>query len=206
MFSKIKWSFIFSIISSILLVSIYAFKWSIVEIITVFFMIPLYGFVWLFFIVCLVFSLISLLSFKSMGIKCFAPLGVNVIALILVAYVPFTMLWLKADYMINKEQRELVVAKVLNGELQPNVKYNASLINLNAGYSGLSRGGNDIVVEDHEGLTYVFFFTFRGVLDNYSGYLYVPKGGSPEMYGDLDESEFTQIKHIESNWYLVSHR
>ena len=108
--------------------------------------------------------------------------------------------------MINKEQRERVVAKVLNGELQPNVKYNASLINLNAGYSGLSRGGNDIVVEDHEGLTYVFFFTFRGVLDNYSGYLYVPKGGSPEMYGDLDESEFTQIKHIESNWYLVSHR
>lgn len=179
MFSKIKWIFIFSIISSILLVLIYAFKWSLVEIITVFLMMPLYGFVWLFFIVCLVFSLTGLLDFKSIGIKCFVPLGVHVVALILVAYVPFTMLWLKADYMINKEQREQVVDKVLNGELQPNVKYNASLINLSDGYPRLSRGGNDIVVEDHEGLTYVFFFTFRGVLDNYSGYLYVPKGGSP---------------------------
>ncbi|MFG1490404.1 hypothetical protein ABMA58_14230 [Oceanospirillum sp. HFRX-1_2] len=206
MFSKIKWIFIFSITSSILLVLLYAFKWSIVEIITVFLMMPLYGFVWLFFIVCMVFSLTSLFNFKSVGLTCFAPLGIHVVALVLVAYVPFTMLWLKADYMINKEQREQVVAKVLNGELQPHVNYNASLINLSDGYPGLSRGGNDIVIESHEGLTYVLFFTFRGVLDNYSGYLYVPKGGSPEMYSDLNESEFTQIKHIESNWYLISHR
>ena len=205
MFSEIKWRFNLAIISSLLLILLSAFQWTLVEIITVFLMMPLSGAVWLFFISCIISSLTCLLKFKEIGRKSLAPIGIQVIAFLLVVYFPFTLLWLKADYILNKEQRNLVVSQVLNGELTPNIEHNSSLIHLDDTYSGVSRGGNDIVVESHEGLTYVFFFTFRGILDNYSGYLYVPKGGSPEKYSDLNETDVTEIKHIENNWYLVSH-
>ncbi len=205
MLSGIKKRFDLAIISSVLLILLSVFEWSLVDTITIFLMLPLSAAVWLFFIGCLVASLTCLLNFKRIGLKSVAPIGIQAVALLLVIYVPFTALWLKADYILNKAQREVVVAKVLNGQLKPNVEHNAGLIHLSGDYSGLSRGGDDIVVENHEGVTYVFFFTFRGILDNYSGYLYVPDGGSAEKYSDLSESDVTQIKHIENNWYLVSH-
>ncbi len=205
MFSEIKWKFYLAIISSFLLILLYAFQWSLVEIITVFLMMPLSGVVWLFFIGCIISSLTCLLKFKDIGKKSLAPIGIQVTAFLLVIYVPFTMLWLNVDYIINKEQRDVVVAQILSDQLKPNVEHNSSLIHLGDNYSGLSRGGNDIVIENHAGLTYVFFFTFRGILDNYSGYLYVPEGGSPEKYSDLNETDVTEIKQIENNWYFVSH-
>ncbi len=39
----------------------------------------------------------------------------------------------------------------------------------------------------------------------FPGYLYVPDGGSPEKYSDLNETETTEIESIEQNWYYVSH-
>lgn len=205
MFSEIKWRFNLAIFSSLLLVLLAAFQWSLEEIFTIFLMVPLSAGVFIFFTGCVIASLTCLSKFKAIGRKSLAPIGIQVIAFLLVVYVPFTTLWLKADYIIHKEQREIVVAQVLNGELTPNVEHNTSLIHLNDNYSDVSRGGNDIVVEKHDGLTYVFFFTFRGILDNYSGYLYVPEGGSPEKYSDLNETNVTEIKHVENNWYLVSH-
>ncbi len=205
MFQQIKWRFHFAVISSSLLILFAAFEWSLMEIFNVFLMLPLVGAVWGFFIGCTIASLTCLFKFKVVGLKSFAPIGVQVIAFLVVVYVPFTVLWLKADYQLNKEQRTAVVTKVLHGELKTNVEYNSSHIHLGDDDSGISRGGDDIVVEKHDGLTYVLFFTFRGLLDNYSGYLYVPEGGSPKMFGDLNESEVTEIEHIEGNWYFVSH-
>lgn len=205
MLSGIKNRFNFAVISSVLVILLTAFEWSLVDTITIFLMLPLSAAVWLFFIGCMIASLTCVLNFKRIGRKSVAPIGIQLVALLLVIYVPFTALWLKADYILNKAQREVVVAKVLNGQLKPNVEYNTGSIHLSGDDSGVSRGGDDIVVETHDGRTYVFFFTFRGILDNYSGYLYVPEGGSAEKYSDLNEADVTQIKHIEHNWYLVSH-
>ncbi len=205
MLRVIKKRFNVAIISSTLLVLLSAFQWSLIDTFTIFLMMPLSAAVWLFFIGCMISSLTCLMNFKSIGRISVAPIGIQVIVLLIAIYVPFTALWLKADHILNKAQREVVVTKVLNGQLKPNVEYNSALIHLSGEYSGLSRGGDDIIIENHDGLTYVFFFTFRGILDNYSGYLYVPEGGSPEKYSDLNETDVTEIQHIEHNWYLVSH-
>ena len=95
---------------------------------------------------------------------------------------------------------------VIDGELQPNVEYNSQLIQLDTNERNLSMGGNEIIVEEHLGDTYVFFFTFRGVVDNYAGFLYVPLGGSPSLFGDLDEPDSTQLVEFLGNWYFASHR
>jgi hypothetical protein len=64
---------------------------------------------------------------------------------------------------------------------------------------------HEIVVEGKDGAQYVFFYTFRGILDSYSGFLYVSKGGAPTGYSYLGEEKFTQITPLEENWYHVSH-
>ena len=104
-----------------------------------------------------------------------------------------------------ESQRQEVVEKVYSGELVPNVRHNSSLIALGAEYSKLSMGGNEIVVQDIDGLVYVFFFTYRGILDNYSGFLFVPDGGDPRNYSDLNEDDVTQIVKYADNWYWASH-
>ena len=51
---------------------------------------------------------------------------------------------------------------------------------------------------------YVFFYTFRGILDNYSGFLWVPEGGKPELFQDAGESG-TEVLFYGGNWYFIGH-
>ena len=205
MSSEIKWIFKLAITSSILLILLEVFWFSIVDVITVFGMPLLSAIIWLFFIACSIASLACLLEFETAGKSCIKPIAVQIITLLMVIYIPFTALWLKSDYIINKSQRNVIIKEVLSGKLVPNVEYNSSLINLGDKHSNISKGGNDIIVENHDDLTYIFFYTFRGILEDYSGYLYVPEGGAPDKFKDLNEVQFTEIKHIEDNWYFVSH-
>ena len=118
---------------------------------------------------------------------------------------PFADISIDIDFKIHKKAREEIVAKVYEGELKNNISYNSSLIALGSSYPTVSAGGNEIVVEEHDGKKYVFFFFNRGVVDNYSGYLYVPEGGDPQKYGDLNESHSTQIIPYGGPWFWTSH-
>jgi len=118
-------------------------------------------------------------------------------------FVPFTEIWLDINFRSKKAAREAIVEKVLAGELSPNVSRNSALIAL-PNEPGLSKGGDQIVVQGSGEYRYVFFYTFRGLLDNYSGYLWVPPNGTPQAYSDAGEPG-TQIKKIDSNWYFIGH-
>lgn len=86
--------------------------------------------------------------------------------------------------------------------------YNASLIALPKP-PNLSMGGNEIIVEGVTKNPYVFFFTFRGIVDKdfdpYSGFLWVPDGGKPEQFMDANESG-TEIVPFSGHWYFIGHR
>lgn len=203
--SEIKWRFIVAVSASLLIIILTAFEWSIIDRITPFLYMPLSGVVWLFFMAAAIASLTCVFKYKKIGIISFSPLSILMGAFLVVYFVPFTNLWLKADYSLYKKEREEIVKKVYENKLKPNVNHNSSLINLGRSYPLVSMGGNEIVVEEHAGLKYVFFYTFRGILDNYSGFLYVPDGGVPTNYSDLDESSSTQITHLDGNWHYASH-
>lgn len=202
---SIQWRLIISITVSLLLVLLTAFQWSIIDRTTPFLFLPLAGIIWFGFLIVFGLSLSCLTKLKTLGIKSGIPALIQVITLLAVIFIPFTTLWLKADFWIFKNQRDKVVQKVLSGELIPNVSHNSSLIALNSNYSNISMGGNEIVVEEHDGLKYIFFFTFRGILDNYSGFLFVPDGGNPSNYSDLNEKDSTELVHLDGNWYYASH-
>ena len=50
----------------------------------------------------------------------------------------------------------------------------------------------------------MFFFTYRGILDNYSGFLFVHSGGDPRRFADLGEPT-TDIIQQEDHWYFAAH-
>jgi hypothetical protein len=205
MFSAIRWRFTAAFAAGLVLVAVHAFQWTIVDRITVFLYSPLIIAVWWVVVGAGFASLTCLTKVRTIGVRALAPTAVIVLSVLIVTFAPFTSLWLDFDYWLYMEERLEIVERVAGGELEPNVEHNAKLIGLGDSYPLVSTGGNEIVVEEHEGKKYVLFFTFRGVLDNYSGFLYVPSGGSPSLFSDLNE-EFAQIKLLEENWYLVSHR
>jgi len=194
----------FSITSAILLLISLAFQWSIIDALTPFLGWPLLALAWLLVMISAVVALVHAYRHRSKGAYAFAPLIISTGTLLIAFFIPFTQLWLYANFHLNKTAREQVVEKVRSGVLKPNVAHNAELIALPNG-SGVSMGGGKIIVEGSINNPYVFFFTFRGILDNYSGFLWVPDGGKPEQFRDADEPG-TEIESFGGNWYFVGHR
>jgi len=203
--SEIKWRVITAIAASLAVIILVAFEWSIIDRITPFLYMPLAGIIWIFYLIAAIAGLTCVFKYKKLGLVSFSPLIILAAAFLIVYFVPFTNLWLKVDFAIYKNEREEIVRKVYGNELKPNVSHNPTLIDLGNLYPLVSMGGNEIVVEEYAGLKYIFFYTFRGVLDNYSGFIYVPNGGEPKYYSDLHESDSTQITPLDGNWYYASH-
>jgi len=202
---ELKWYFITSVIASFTVIFLTAFEWSIIDRITPFLYMPLWAIVWIFFIFTFAASIVCFLKWKRLGIKSLLPLSVSIATFIIIYIVPFTDIWLKIDFERYKKERNEIVQKIYNSELKPNVDHNPSLIALGKNYPYISAGGNEIVTKGNYRSKYVFFFTYRGVLDNYSGFLYVPEDRNAKNFLDLNENNSSQIIHFEKNWYYVSH-
>jgi hypothetical protein len=194
----------FAVASAVAFLLVTAFQWDIVDFITPFLLVPLLASVWLVVIFTMIWSLGYAYRYRREGPLVWVPFAISAMALLAAWFVPFTELWIRTNFHFKKAQRELVVAQVKNGELVPNVSHNPGLIALPSGMD-LSKGGDEIVVEGLPDEPYVFFFTFRGILDNYSGFLWVPKGGRPEQFRDAAQPG-TQIESFGDNWYFVGHR
>ncbi len=204
--SEIRWRLTAAIVAGSALVAVYAFQWSIIDRLTPFLYLPLVGAVWWIVAGTGLAALTCLTKIRTIGVRAFVPVAVIALSVLIVFFTPFTRMWLELDYWLYEEERKEIVEKVFARTLQPNVDHNARLIRLGGSYPLVSMGGNEIVVEEHDGGKYVLFFTFRGILDNYSGFLYVPSGRVPSLFSDLNEQQFTEIEPLEENWYFVSHR
>lgn len=169
------------------------------------------SFLWLIFLLGVLFLLplaliweLFVLVFRNARKQALIRLSVMVSCAVVVVCVPFTDYWLEWDFESKKSEREEIVRKVVDGAIKPNVSYNERLITLPDDVSILSRGGNQILVEEHDGKKYVFFFTYRGILDSYAGYIHVPDGGDPMRYSDMSDG-ITQVVHKTGNWFFISH-
>ena len=192
-----------AIFSSIILIGITAWFWELVDILTPFFMPFLMGTVWVFFLVVLLWSIVHIKRKKrNNNIFSFSPLIVQLCSIIIIFTVPFTAILLDYDFNHNLADREKVVSQIISGELKPNESQHYTLILLPPEHRHLSKGGGDIMVEYHEEKIYVFFFTYRGILDNFSGFMY-RSDGTPPQNGDFG-GDYFQTKWIKDNWYWVA--
>jgi len=183
-----------------------AFEWSVVDVVSVFGIFFIDAAVWLAMAGCTIWALVHAIRGRRRGRRAARPFLVCFSASLLAVFFPFTHTWLNANYHWLRPSRMRVVEMVEAGALRSNSADTSAIIALPPGSPHVSMGGNDIIVESHDGRRYVFFFTFRGILDNYSGFLFVPDGGDPRRFGDLGEENSTQLVAYDEHWYFAAHR
>ncbi len=157
------------------------------------------------FVICAVWSLIQVRHVRKHGIVWLVPAALSFAAYVFLATVPFTEWWLDLNFWRHRAEREKVVTLVAQDELKPNVAHSRQLIALDSTFGRVSAGGNDIIVRRKDGRTYVLFFTFRGILSRYSGFLNIPPDGSVEEYRELGGDRGREKVRITDRWYFVSH-
>jgi hypothetical protein len=192
-----------ALVVSFVLIAFKAFFWHLIHLVTPFLMPLLLLMVWGIFCIIAIWSIIHLLrQGRFRRFKPYIPLLVQLASLVIVITVPFTSIMLDLDFRLHLKKREEVVHKVISGELQPNVAHSSSLIRLPREYGYLSKGGGEIMVERSGETIYVFFFTYRGVLDNFAGFMYRSDDSSPRD-GDFGGDFFVK-KRLRKNWYYTS--
>lgn len=144
------------------------------------------------------------INVKKLKYKVAIPMTINLITLLVVIFTPFTDIMLNLDFKLNLKDREKVVSMVQSGELKPNVSYNESLIELLDKYKHLSQGGGEIIVHKDGERFKIFFYTFRGVIDNFSGFAYI-SDESRLLKTDF-EGDFEQIKKEKEHWFWGASR
>ncbi|KRF53621.1 hypothetical protein ASG98_24390 [Bacillus sp. Soil531] len=186
-----------SLISSLLVILVSLFQWDLIDIITEFLMLPIWLFVYAFFIIMTIWTLIHLLKNRK-----WQPFVIQLITILLWFFFPFNQINLDLNFRIHQDKREEVATKIENGVIKPNVPNSPSLIQLPKEYTHLSKGGGDIVVETKGKAKSILFFTYRGMIDNFSGFVYNPNDNKPSK-SDFN-GDFKQIKKVHKNWYYVS--
>ncbi len=184
-------------ISGIIIIIYNLTKWYLVQLVTPFFMpfvsIAIYGSFFIIFIV----GIINFIKCKN-----WKPLVIQLIIIIICIYVPFVKIYMKLDFIIYKEDRKQVIELIEQKKLIPNVEYNSKMIHLPKQFVSTSKNGGDILVQEKENSTLIFFYTYRGILDNFSGFIYSFNDIKP-IKSDFN-SDFKEIIKVEKNWYYVT--
>ena len=124
--------------------------------------------------------------------------------LALLVYAPLQKVALQRNFHWHRADRERIVARVEAGELKPNVDYNKYMIALGDKEPNVSAGGNDIVVDQASGGTYVLFLTSRVLKHYFTGFLHVPPGSDPKDFFEFDDKAPSQLVRYDKDWYFVA--
>jgi hypothetical protein len=158
----------------------------------------------LMFFGCCVWTATLLFRIRKNGAKFAIPFLICAATLALLAYAPLQEVALQRNFYWHRADRERIVARVEAGELKPNVDTNPSMIALGDKEPNVSAGGNDIVVDQAEGGTYVLFLTSRGLKHYFTGFLRVPPGSDPKDFFEFDDKPPSQLVRYDKDWYFVA--
>jgi hypothetical protein len=158
----------------------------------------------LMFFGCCVSTATLLFRIRKGGAKFAIPFLICAATLALLVYAPLQKVALQRNFYWHRTDRERIVARVEAGELKPNVGYNKSMIALGDKEPNVSAGGNDIVVDQAEGGSYVLFLTSRGLKHYFTGFLRVPPGSDPKDFFEFDDKPPSQLVRYDKDWYFVA--
>lgn len=194
----------FAICTALVCALVAGLQWLIIDAITVIlFLYLVLGVVGLFVISAWWSASVCWLQFSKLGRKATYPAVINIATALAVVFFPFTRIWLEFDYWLYRADRFAIVDAIHQGDLLPNIDHNRHLIRLQDSAPTVSRGGNEVVIQAHDNGYFVFFFTYRGILDNYSGFLYTPKGAGVGDYARLRGETFVEAIEMEHQWHFV---
>ncbi|HKT24313.1 MAG TPA: hypothetical protein VJR04_06900 [Terriglobales bacterium] len=177
-----------------------AYRWTLVEYLTPF-LEPLFeGVVVAFFFVALIWSLVHLIKhLKNEFTAAMLPLLVCLATAAIAVFVPFTALTTDLDFRFHFAARTAVVKDVLGG------KYGSGdLITLPPRLSYLSSDDGEIVRFQDQDRVLILFFSFRGILNSFSGFVYSSNDTAPRS-SDFG-GNFVEVSRLRKNWFWVASR
>lgn len=187
----------------ILLILLSIFRWFSFGSLVVLLTSPLTILIFLFSLVCIFWVLIyAVRNCKKYKAKVLVPLLLCLLALYTIIFDPVFSLKTQFNFSQNKIEREAVVSDIRQEKLERVKSFDTSYIaSLPNGKKNLSSDG-EVLVSTKDNKLRVFFYTFKGILDNFSGFIYteVSNDPSPENLN----CEPTQIKKKSDHWYWVS--
>lgn len=130
------------------------------------------------------------------------PLGILAAGTWGILSIDFTGLWLAANFRWHREDRVEVVEKVKRGELAEVDGGARMMIALPDELDQVSISGGQVLVSRDSAAPKIFFYTFRGVTDNFAGFVYSVDGSAPEN-GEFGGQFFVNRK-VEGHWFYVS--
>jgi hypothetical protein len=187
-----------SIFFGFCIITFTALQWILIDILTPFCIGPVILISFLCLILMLLASVIYIpFRIKKHLVEAFAPLVINVATCAIIWFVPFNNIWLDIVFSANWQGYNEVVQMVERGEIG---LVTGKAVQLPQKYQYLSTGGGDIIIEKQDGVTSILFFTYRGVLDNYSGYVY-RSDNSPPPEDDL-LGPWKQVMQKKPHWFF----
>ncbi|WP_218779768.1 hypothetical protein [Hymenobacter crusticola] len=138
----------------------------------------------------------------------FIPFAFSFLSLCFMLFFPSTALILKADFLLKREEREEVVKMLANKQIDYSLT-KTSHVDIPEEYANLSAGFPNVVVEQVDGEMCVLFYTYRGLTDNSSGFVYVPNEKVMTQfklreYGNSIFYDPIEITKITDHWYFVA--
>lgn len=185
----------FSLTGSLIVILIQILRWEIADILTwlePFIEVVLY----LFFLIVFMWSLVYWIRNKKENPRASISLFINLFALLIVIIIPFNTIVLGLGFQLNYQKRATVVKMIEEGKLEEDTSGD---ILLPKEYRGLSKGGGRIYVEKYGETTAILFLTYRGLMENFSGYIYRSDNKQPDQ-NDFG-GNFVKIIKLKDNWF-----
>ena len=191
-----------AIVAALALIIVLATFWSLTDLSSIFFTMLLPTAAWLALGGVALWGLVFALRRHKDGKKRWLPFVICVAAAAIGAFVPFTDLWLSANYHLHRAARMRVVTALETGQLPTPTKLNSTMVVHLPWAAGTSNGGGDILVEREEGRLVVLFFTYRGILSHYSGYIY--SSDDPPALSQAFGDRVRQLTKMEPHWFFAA--
>jgi hypothetical protein len=180
------------------------FQWDAVTVITVF-LLPFYwltvGAIIVGMVVAAIIQAVKRRNNKPL-VRLLAPFVIVAALLFALRYVPFTRFYLEADFALHTAGREEVVRLIENGEIDFDGE-RSGRVALPSRYARLSKSGDVLIYITDSGVN-VLFFTFDGVLDNFSGYAYSSEDSESAIRAFVRAGDLREIVKKKEHWYWVS--
>lgn len=181
--------------STLLLVAA-IWRWDFIGLLTPVLAIPVLGLLYLFCAICGGSSIVCAVRERQQGAIALVPFLLTATVWLAIWFIPFTKISIDLDFYTRRAARERVVADAVAGRLVADRRSHIKL----PSWSGLSKGGDVIDIQGAGANQYVFFYTFRGVVDRDAGFLWVPPNGVPQTYSDASSKK---IRKMAGNWYYI---
>jgi hypothetical protein len=139
----------------------------------------------------------------------FVPFIFSITTIIFILYFPFNWLTLEIDFRLKLSEREKVVKMISNKTIKYDLEKSSHIIIPNE-YENLSAGAANVVVENINNTTCVFFYSFRGLTDNSASFVYVPDETIMNKFkvGKANASAIfydpIEITKIADHWYFIA--